>query len=107
MTRWIRNLNFPTKLVVIAIAAMVPAVVLTLLFLSEKQHSINAVARELSGLNRYQNLEAMLPPLGMHEVWSAATAAGEGVSDKLQAASADVTRAMNLQDAVQGDCGAG
>src|ERR1700733_9926 len=106
MTRWIRSLNFPTKLVVIAIAAMVPAVVLTVLFLSEKQQSINAVARELSGLHRSQNLEAMLPPLGMHEVWSVAAAAGEGVSDKLQAASADVTRAMNLQDAAHDDYGA-
>jgi methyl-accepting chemotaxis protein len=76
------------------------------LFLSEKQQSINGAARELSGLHRSQNLEAMLPPLGMHEVWSAAAAAGEGVSDKLQAASADVTRAMNLQDAAHDDYGA-
>jgi methyl-accepting chemotaxis protein len=106
MTRWIRTLNFSTKLVVIAIAAMVPAVVMTLLFLSEKQHSINSVARELSGLHRYQNLEAMLLPLGMHEVWATATAAGEGVSDRLQAASADVTRAVNLQDAANDDYGA-
>jgi methyl-accepting chemotaxis protein len=106
MTGWIRSLNFATKLVVIATAAMVPAVILTVLFLSEKQHSINDVARELSGLHRYQNLEAMLPPLGMHEVWSVATAAGEGVSDRLQAASAEVTRAMNLQDAVHDDYGA-
>jgi methyl-accepting chemotaxis protein len=81
-------------------------VVMTLLFLSEKQHSINSVARELSGLHRYQNLEAMLLPLGMHEVWATATAAGEGVSDRLQAASADVTRAVNLQDAANDDYGA-
>jgi methyl-accepting chemotaxis protein len=106
MTRWIRNRNFSTKLVVIAMAAMVPAVVMTVLFLSEKQHSINAAARELSGLRRYQNLEAMLPPLGMHEVWSTAAAAGEGVSDKLQAVTTDVTRAMNLQDAAHDDYGA-
>src|ERR1700689_3030181 len=106
MTRWIRSLNFPTKLVVIAIAAMVPAGVLTVLFLSEKQQSINAVARELSGLHRSQNLEAILPPLGMHEAWSVAAAAGEGVSDKLQAASADVTRALKRQDAGHDDYGA-
>src|ERR1700689_4908957 len=106
MTRWIRTLNFSTKLVAIAIAAMVPAVVLSVLFLSEKQHSINSVARELSGLQRYQNLEAMLLPLGMHEIWSVAAAAGEGVSDRLQAASAEVTRAMNLQDASTADYGA-
>jgi methyl-accepting chemotaxis protein len=106
MTRWIRTLNFSTKLVVIAIAAMVPAVVMTVLFLSEKQHSINSVARELSGLHRLQNLEAMLLPLGLHEVWATATAAGEGVSDRLQAASADVSRAVTLQDAANDDYGA-
>jgi len=38
-------------------------------------------------------LEAMLLPLGMHEVWSAAAASGEGVAEKLQAATADVNRA--------------
>ena len=88
MTRWIRGLNFSTKLVAIAIAAVVPVLILTALFLSDKQNNINLGARELSGLHRYQKLEAMLLPLGMHEVWSIAAAAGEGVSDKLQAASA-------------------
>jgi methyl-accepting chemotaxis protein len=103
MTRWIRTLSFTTKLVVIAVSAMVPVVVLTVLFMSEKQHSINGVARELAGLHRYQGLEAMLLPLGMHEVWSTAAAAGEGVSDKLQAASAEVTRAVTQQDAGSAD----
>jgi methyl-accepting chemotaxis protein len=106
MTLWIRSLNFSTKLVIIAIAAMVPVIVLTVLFLSEKQTNINAAARELSGLHRYQGLEAMLLPLGMHEVWSAAAAAGEGVAEKLQAASVDVTRAMTQQEAANDDYGA-
>jgi methyl-accepting chemotaxis protein len=106
MTRWIRDLNFSTKLVAIAIAAVVPVIVLTALFLSDKQNNINLGARELAGLHRTQNLEAMLLPLGMHEVWSIAAAAGEGVPDRLQAASAEVTRAMNLQDAANDDYGA-
>jgi methyl-accepting chemotaxis protein len=106
MTRWIRDLNFSTKLVAIAIAAVVPVVVLTALFLSDKQRNIHVAARELAGLQRYQNLEAMLRPLGAHEVWSSAAAAGEAVADKLQAASADVTRAVNQQDASNADYGA-
>ena len=68
MTRWIRDLNFSTKLVAIAIAAVVPVIVLTALFLTDKQHNINVAVRELSGMQRYQNLEAMLRPLGIHEV---------------------------------------
>jgi methyl-accepting chemotaxis protein len=106
MTGWIRSLNFSTKLVVIAVAAMVPVIVLTVLFLSEKQKNINIAARELSGLQRYQGLEAMLLPLGMHEIWAMAAAAGEGASDKLQAASAEVTSALNRQDASNDDYGA-
>ena len=106
MTRWIRNLNFSTKLVVIAIAAMVPVVVLTVLFLSEKQRNINVAARELAGLQRYQGLEAMLLPLGMHEIWSTAAAAGEGVAEKLQAATADVNRAVSQQDGAGQEYGA-
>src|SRR5450631_3773098 len=106
MTRWIRSLNFSTKLVIIAIAAMVPVIVLTVLFLTEKQKNINVAARELSGLHRYQGLEAMLLPLGMHEVWSSAAAAGEGVAEKLQAATADVTRAVTQQDSASDDYGA-
>jgi methyl-accepting chemotaxis protein len=106
MTRWIRDLNFSTKLVAIAIAAVVPVIVLTALFLSDKQNNINLGARELAGLHRSQNLEAMLLPLGMHEVWSIAAASGEAVSDKVQAAGAEVTRAMNLQDAAKDDYGA-
>jgi methyl-accepting chemotaxis protein len=106
MTRWIRSLNFSTKLVVIAIAAMVPVIVLTVLFLSEKQKNISVAARELAGLQRYQGLEAMLLPLGMHEVWSAAAASGEGVAEKLQAATADVNRAVIRQDGTSDDYGA-
>ena len=106
MTGWIRNLNFSTKLVVIAIAAMAPVIVLTLLFLSEKQKSIDINARELSGLQRYRSLAAMLLPLGMHEVWSTAASTGEAVADKLQAATAEVTRAVTQQDANDNDYGA-
>jgi methyl-accepting chemotaxis protein len=106
MTRWIRNLNFSTKLVVISIAAMVPVVLLTLLFLSEKQKSIDVNARELSGLQRARNLDAMLLPLGLHEVWSVAGSSGEGAADKLQAATAEITRAMTQQDANGDDYGA-
>jgi methyl-accepting chemotaxis protein len=106
MTRWIRNLNFSTKLVVIAIAAMVPVIVLTVLFLSEKQKNINVAAREIAGLQRYQGLEAILLPLGMHEVWSTAAASGEGVAEKLQAATAEVNRALMRQDGASDDYGA-
>src|SRR5580658_2654024 len=106
MTRWIRDLNFSTKLVAIAVAAVVPVIVLTALFLTDKQHNINVAVREQSGMQRYQNLEAMLRPLGIHEVWSTAAVAGEAVADKLQAASAEVTRAVNQQDAGSGDYGA-
>jgi methyl-accepting chemotaxis protein len=108
MTRWIRNLNFSTKLVVIAIAAMAPLIVLTLLFASEKQKSIDSNVRELSGLQRYRSLAAMLLPLGMHEVWSTAASSGDAmaVADKLQAATAEVTRAVTQQDANDNDYGA-
>ncbi|MGH8230327.1 MAG: methyl-accepting chemotaxis protein [Steroidobacteraceae bacterium] len=106
MTSWIRSLNFSTKMAVIAIAAAVPAVVLTVLFLSEKQKSIDLTARELAGMHRTQNLEAMLLPLGMHEVLSIAAAAGESVTDKLQANSAEVSRAVAAQDSVIENYGA-
>jgi hypothetical protein len=106
MTRWIRSLNFSTKLVVIAIAAMVPVIVLTVLFLSEKQKNINVAARELAGLQRYQGLEAILLPLGLHEVWSTAAASGEGVAEKLQAATAEVNRAVIRQDGASDEYGA-
>jgi methyl-accepting chemotaxis protein len=108
MTRWIRNLNFSTKLVVIAIAAMVPLTVLTLLFVSEKQKSIDSNVRELSGLQRYRSLASMLLPLGMHEIWSTAASSGEAmaVADKLQVATAEVTRAVTQQDASDNDYGA-
>ncbi len=106
MTRWIRNLNFTTKLVVVALAALVPVIALAVLSLSRQQKDINVAGHELSGLHRYQNLEAMLLPLGMHEVWSTAAAAGAGVSDRLQAASTDVARAVSQQDASNEDYGA-
>jgi methyl-accepting chemotaxis protein len=106
MTRWIRDLNFSTKLVAIAVAAVVPVIVLTTMFLSDKQRNISVAERELSGMQRYQNLEAMLRPLGVHEVWSTAAVAGEAVSDKLQAASAEVTRAVTQQDGSNADYGA-
>jgi len=106
MTRWIRSLNFSTKLVVIAIAAMVPVIVLTVLFLSEKQKYINVAARELAGLQRYQGLETILLPLGLHEVWSTAAASGEGVAEKLQAATADVNRTLVRQDGASDEYGA-
>ncbi|MGH8141139.1 MAG: methyl-accepting chemotaxis protein, partial [Steroidobacteraceae bacterium] len=100
MSRWIRNLNFSTKLLLIMVAGILPLAILTSLYLSQKQQAISTVERELQGLHRYQNLQAMLLPVGMHEIWSAAAAAGEGASDKLQAASNDVTRVIGQQDAV-------
>jgi len=106
MTRWIRSLNFSTKLVVIAIAAMVPVIVLTVLFLSEKQKDINVAARELAGLQRYRGLETILLPLGLHEVWSTAAASGEGVAEKLQAATVDVNRTLVRQDGASDEYGA-
>jgi methyl-accepting chemotaxis protein len=100
MSRWIRNLNFSTKLLVIMIAGVLPLGMLSALYLSQKQQSISNVERELQGLHRYQGLQALLLPVGMHEIWSAAAAAGEGAADKLQAASDDVTRLIAQQDAV-------
>jgi phosphotransferase system glucose/maltose/N-acetylglucosamine-specific IIC component len=82
MTDWLRRLSFTTKMAVIAIAAMVPLLFLTVLALTEKQKSIRVVAHELAGLHHYQNLEAMLLPVGMHEIWSAASVAGEGAAEK-------------------------
>ena len=49
MTRWIRNLNFSTKLVVIMVAALVPVIFLTALYLTEKQSDIGHAERELAG----------------------------------------------------------
>jgi methyl-accepting chemotaxis protein len=100
MSRGIRSLNFSTKLLVIMIAGIFPLVVLSTLYLSQKQQSIDEVQAELTGLNRYQNLEAMLLPVGVHEIWSAAAAAGEGAADKLQAATDALTRVMARQDEV-------
>ena len=99
MIGWVRNIPFSTKMSVIAVAAMVPLVFLTVLELNEKQTSINVQAHELAGLHRYRNLEAMLLPVGMHEIWTAASVAGEGAAEKLQAATSDVTRAIAQQDA--------
>jgi methyl-accepting chemotaxis protein len=103
MSRWIRKLNFSTKLLLIMIAGILPLVILSVLYLSQKQKAISTAERELQGLHRYQVLQALLLPVGMHEIWSAAAAAGEGAADKLQAASDDVTRVMSQQDKVVGD----
>jgi methyl-accepting chemotaxis protein len=91
---------------VIAIAAMVPMLFLAVLALSDKQHSINVSERDIAGLRHYRNLEAMLLPVGMHEIWSAASVAGEGAAEKLQAASADVAKAVAQQDESNEDYGA-
>src|SRR5580658_933083 len=99
MIDWLRKLSFSTKMTVIAIAAMVPMLFLTVLALSDKQKNINVSQRELAGLHHYQNLEAMLLPVGMHEIWSAASVAGEGAAEKLQAATAEVGKAVSAQDA--------
>src|SRR5580704_16566929 len=86
MIDWLRRLSFSTKMTVIAIAAMVPMLFLAVLALSDKQRNINVSAREIAGLHHYQSLQAMLLPVGMHEIWSAASVAGEGAAEKLQAA---------------------
>jgi methyl-accepting chemotaxis protein len=99
MIGWVRKVPFSTKMAVIALAAMVPLVFLTVLEIIEKQTSINVQAHELAGLHHYRNLEAMLLPIGMHEIWTAASVAGEGAAEKLQAATSDVTRAIAQQDA--------
>ncbi|HEY3730286.1 MAG TPA: methyl-accepting chemotaxis protein [Steroidobacteraceae bacterium] len=106
MTRWIRSLNFSTKMAVIAVAAVVPVVVLTVLFLAAKQQGIDVASRELAGMHRSQSLESMLLPLGMHEVLGIAVASGENLTDKLQAATADVTREVGAQDSVTENYGA-
>src|ERR1700761_8415630 len=99
MIGWLRSISFSTKMSVIALAAMVPLIFLTIVALSDKQHSIRVMAHEIAGLERYRNLEAMLLPVGMHEIWTAASVAGEGAAEKLQAATTDVTRAIAQQDA--------
>jgi methyl-accepting chemotaxis protein len=106
MSRWIRNLKFSTKLLVIMVAGLFPLTVLSALYLSQEQHSIRIAERELTGLQRYQNLQAMLLPVGVHEIWSAAAAAGEGAPDKLQAASDDLSRILSQQETVNEHDGA-
>src|SRR5580692_10844484 len=106
MMDWLRKLSFSTKMTVIAIAGMVPMLFLTVLALSDKQKNIDVSEREIAGLHRYQNLEAMLLPVGMHEIWSAASVAGEGAAEKLQAATADVGKAVAAQDATSEEYGA-
>jgi|HubBroStandDraft_6_1064221.scaffolds.fasta_scaffold47834_2 methyl-accepting chemotaxis protein len=106
MIDWLRRLSFSTKMTVIAIAAMVPMLFLAVLALSDKQRNINVSAREIAGLHHYQSLQAMLLPVGMHEIWSAASVAGEGAAEKLQAATSDVDKAVAQQDAVNDDYGA-
>jgi methyl-accepting chemotaxis protein len=106
MSRWIRSLNFSTKLLVIMIAGIFPLILLSGLYLGQEQSNINNVQRELAGLTRYRNLQAMLLPVGVHEIWSTAAAAGEGAADKLQAASDDLARVMAQQEAVNQHLGA-
>src|SRR5580658_1918378 len=106
MIDWLRRLSFSTKMTVIAIAAMLPMLFLAVLALSDKQKNINVSERDIAGLHHYQNLQAMLLPVGMHEIWSAASVAGEGAADKLQAARADVAKAVAQQDASNDDYGA-
>jgi methyl-accepting chemotaxis protein len=106
MTGWIRNLNFSTKMLAIVVAALVPLVIMTALYVSEKQRNINIADRQLAGLHRYRNLEQMLLPVGVHEIWSAAAAAGEGAADKLQQASSEIAREVAEQDGVADDYGA-
>jgi len=106
MIESLRKLSFSTKMTIIAIAAMVPLIFLTVLALTEKQKSINVETHEIAGLRHYQNLEAMLLPVGMHEIWTAASVAGEGAAEKLQAATADVGRAIAQQDASNENYGA-
>ncbi|HWG77529.1 MAG TPA: methyl-accepting chemotaxis protein [Steroidobacteraceae bacterium] len=100
MSRWIRSLKFSTKLLVIMIAGIFPLILLSGLYLAQEQNNIANVQREITGLTRYRNLQAMLLPVGVHEIWSTAAAAGEGAADKLQAASDDLTRVMAQQEAV-------
>ncbi|HLK71492.1 MAG TPA: hypothetical protein VKT19_06020, partial [Steroidobacteraceae bacterium] len=106
MSRWIRSLNFSTKLLVIMIAGIFPLVLLSYLYLGQEQRNIGNVQRELLGLARYRNLQAMLLPVGVHEIWSAAAAAGEGAADKLQAAGDELTRVMAEQERVNGQLSA-
>jgi len=98
MSRWIRNVKFSTKLLVIMIAGIFPLILLSGLYLGQEQTNIKDVQRELEGLSRYRNLQAMLLPVGVHEIWSTAAAAGEGAADKLQAASDDLAHVMAQQD---------
>src|SRR6185437_60174 len=100
MSRWIRNVKFSTKLLVIMIAGIFPLILLSGLYLGQEQTNIKDVQRELEGLSRYRNLQAMLLPVGVHEIWSTAAATGEGAAEKLQAASDDLTRVMAQQEAV-------
>jgi len=124
LNRWIRNLSFARKLVLVGIAALVPLLIVTGLFLSEKQRDISLGERELAGLHRYGALETLLLPLGMHEIWRAAQAAAspgaaaaggaaapgnaglEGAAGELQIATADIERALSVQDAQSEDYGA-
>ena len=95
MTRWIRNLNFSTKLVVIMVAGLVPVILLSALYLTQKQGEIGHAERELLAAQRYANVEAMLLPVGVHEVESIATLLGQGAPDRLQAPVNELARIMS------------
>jgi methyl-accepting chemotaxis protein len=95
MTRWIRNLNFSTKLVVIMVAGLVPVILLSALYLAQKQSEIGHAEGELLAAQRYENVEAMLLPVGVHEVESIATLLGQGAPDRLQAPVNEMARIMS------------
>ena len=104
MTRWIRNLKFSTKLVVIMVAGLVPVVLLSVLYLTQKQGEIAHAEGEQIAAQRYQSVEAMLLPVGVHEVESIATLLGQGAPDRLQASVNDLARIMGQHTAyAEGD----
>jgi methyl-accepting chemotaxis protein len=109
----IRHLSFARKLLLVGLLALLPALIASGLYLAEKQRAIDSGARELAGLHRYRNLETLLLPVGMHEIWSSALAAtsasgaapaaasalAEAAAVNLTAASAEVERVLSQQDA--------
>jgi methyl-accepting chemotaxis protein len=117
---WIRNLSFARKLLLVGLVALVPSLIATGLFLAEQQRAINVGARELAGLHRYRNLETLLLPVGLHQIWSSAlapttgasalsasaSALAESAAGNLEAASAEVERVLSTQDAQNENYGA-
>jgi methyl-accepting chemotaxis protein len=103
---WIRHLKYATKLLLGAVLAIVPLLLLTVLFVTQKQKALNQAEHELAGLHRTAELEAMLLPAGMHALWSAAATTAAAAPDRLQAASVDLSHAIAQQDASKEDYGA-